>query len=371
MAKLIITADDFGLNRAVNEGIIDCVKEGVITSVHVMMNMVDLDDLKKLIQAVDYAKEYLDLDCGIGLHFNTTAGNAMLNNPASSLVETENKFYSIRTIKYSAIKLRDLQLEFQAQLDALANELGGYHKIDAISSHHNFHFFDACFLNIMLAASKRYKIPYRSPVQWRTGGQIPDPPKYKTSLVLPVGKDGIFTWIEASHPTTRGILINALRNNILFNQRDRIILSESQSPVNSSGQWYGQPSFDCIKWIVATMNNLQGQFLIKKLGKLPDPDIDYSALNLGMDYISEIYTHIANSEGRKQQELTYSMSNRLVEYYTWKTFKVKKFIAACNRGEHGIELCSYRSAFENYTEKTNFEFTEKDTECLEKLIKEG
>ncbi len=62
MRRAIINADDFGLCRGVNEGIIKAHREGVLTSATLMANMPGFD------HAVGLAKDNPGL--GVGIHLN-------------------------------------------------------------------------------------------------------------------------------------------------------------------------------------------------------------------------------------------------------------------------------------------------------------
>ena len=75
---LIITADDYGLNKSCNAGIRKAVKKGVVTSVHIMMNLATTTDIKMLIQTIKESGN----KCGIGLHFNTTFGKSIIQEEA-------------------------------------------------------------------------------------------------------------------------------------------------------------------------------------------------------------------------------------------------------------------------------------------------
>jgi len=63
---VIINADDFGLSRGVNRGIIEAHKAGIVTSASLMVNKPGLKD------AIAQAKRNPRL--GVGLHFNLTDG---------------------------------------------------------------------------------------------------------------------------------------------------------------------------------------------------------------------------------------------------------------------------------------------------------
>src|SRR5688572_21339853 len=187
MAKLIISADDYGLNEEVNDGIRACIDAGAITSVQILTNLVTEKEMQKLFMAIDRAEIKFGKRCGIGLHFNTTQGPALFQNPASSLVDgTENgqcMFYSIKTINHDALKMEYIKAEFQKQLETLQTFLNGRQEIDSISSHHNIHFFSEVITKAILELVDD-KIPFRSPVQWRSEGQNPQPQKFKKWYAL-------------------------------------------------------------------------------------------------------------------------------------------------------------------------------------------
>src|ERR1700748_1221382 len=81
---LIINADDFGMNKEVNEGIKLGIKQGVVTSVSVMTNMPFFEDAMRFLS--DYPR------VSVGLHFNITEGKPLVKH-ADSLVGNDNNFY--------------------------------------------------------------------------------------------------------------------------------------------------------------------------------------------------------------------------------------------------------------------------------------
>lgn len=114
MKKLLIRADDLGYSRAVNYGIYDSIKNGVVNNVGVMVNMpttkMGLDLLKG--QAIDY-----------GLHTVISSGRPIL--PATevpSLVDENGHFKASRVYrenyqggKADFVKLEEVVAEIQAQ----------------------------------------------------------------------------------------------------------------------------------------------------------------------------------------------------------------------------------------------------------------
>lgn len=81
--KLIVNADDYGLCKGVNLGIIEAHKNGIVTSTTLMITMNEVE------HGLNLAKNYPDL--GIGLHLNCTLGKPLTKCP--SLVKEDGNFY--------------------------------------------------------------------------------------------------------------------------------------------------------------------------------------------------------------------------------------------------------------------------------------
>ena len=73
--QLIVNADDFGLTRGVNLGIIEAFQQGVVRSTTLMVGMAAQS------HAVDLAKENPDLK--VGIHLRLTTGKPMADNVKS------------------------------------------------------------------------------------------------------------------------------------------------------------------------------------------------------------------------------------------------------------------------------------------------
>lgn len=117
--KLIMRGDDLGFSEAVNHGLIKAVKDGVITSVGMMVNMPSTQHGYELI------KEY---DIALGQHTNICVGKP-LSDPKliPSLVSTTGEFCSskeIRSRKEDTIDIAECEIEIEAQLQRFQNITG-------------------------------------------------------------------------------------------------------------------------------------------------------------------------------------------------------------------------------------------------------
>lgn len=355
MPRLIITCDDYGLCPEVNKAILDCVKEGQLSSVHVLINLVERNDMLKLINAVAHAKKYRGIDCGIALHFNTTEGFPLSENPATLIDEDTKKFLAIDEVKAKKIDHEEVRKEFRAQLNALVGYLGDIEQVDAISSHYNIHFFSVCLLNVILQETAGTGIPFRSTVQWRTGKQIVDPPKYKTKPLLPVTREGLLTGFSTK-ASTFAMLAKAtlLRPKTLYENRDRILATGSQTPINSSGQWFGQPSYECMEWILEQMRAMETAFQ-QRLAEDSSLQARYDTAS-DAQYISEVFMHLSTSNRSGSiPNPGYPLECRAAEYRTLKLFKTRTLFEQIRQVLHGVELCSYRTAHSDFIEKPTSE----------------
>lgn len=114
MKSIIINADDFGLSRSINRGIIQVYKKGVLTSASLMVNMPGFED------AVDLIKSNPGLD--IGLHTNIFRGKPILPYYKTRSLTDENGFFLqdifkiAKRIYLKRIDFLELELECDAQI---------------------------------------------------------------------------------------------------------------------------------------------------------------------------------------------------------------------------------------------------------------
>lgn len=131
MKKLIITSDDYGMSRAVNDAIDEGIAAGVITSTNVMVNMPFYEDAVKL----------QDTKASLGIHWNLTCGNPISDETdIPTLVTSTGEFYSYsefrRRYRKHLISDKDIQRELVAQYRRYRNLLG---KPEYWNTHENVH----------------------------------------------------------------------------------------------------------------------------------------------------------------------------------------------------------------------------------------
>jgi hopanoid biosynthesis associated protein HpnK len=115
MKRLIVNADDFGLTRGVNRGIIHGHREGIVTSATIMANGDAFDEAAELARA--------NRSLGIGVHIVLTGGRAVaprekigrLADSSGNLPASLSKL--IGRISAGLIRRADVQAEMRAQIE--------------------------------------------------------------------------------------------------------------------------------------------------------------------------------------------------------------------------------------------------------------
>jgi hopanoid biosynthesis associated protein HpnK len=155
MKKLIINADDFGLAKCVNHGIVHSFINGVLTSASIMANGHAFDE------AVLLSKQYPSLS--VGIHLVLVEEKPVLPaNEIPSLIEKKSeRLYQnygsfIRAFFWGKIQLLDIEKELKAQIERVFNaNITPSH----INSHQHLHMLPP-ILNIVLKLAKKYNIQW-------------------------------------------------------------------------------------------------------------------------------------------------------------------------------------------------------------------
>ena len=140
---LIVTADDLGLAKSINEGIVRAYQEGIVKSVSVISTGEAFDDAVKVINDLKLEE--------IGAHLALTETKPILNS--SGLHKNHNQFFF--NLLFGRINLDDVYKELQAQLDLLKKT--GV-KITHLDCHEHLHIFPR-LMDIFVKLAKERGIP--------------------------------------------------------------------------------------------------------------------------------------------------------------------------------------------------------------------
>src|SRR5918999_6510924 len=89
--QLVVNADDFGISRGVNRGIVEAHRSGLVTSASLMANLPSAEDA--------LTRAAICPDLGLGLHLTLTAGRPLLPPAAvPTLVDPDGQFYVLGSL---------------------------------------------------------------------------------------------------------------------------------------------------------------------------------------------------------------------------------------------------------------------------------
>jgi hopanoid biosynthesis associated protein HpnK len=185
--QLVVNADDFGISRGVNRGIIEAHRNGLVTSASLMPNLPSAED------ALTRATTCPDL--GLGLHLTLTAG-APLSPPQSvpTLVDSHGMFLVLGELlgrlSIGRVATDDLRRELSAQLEWSARR--SIHP-DHLNSHHHIHIHPQVS-PIVIGLAKEHKIDWvRTPVERGLSPALFSLPKKDAARTLAISTFGLWT----------------------------------------------------------------------------------------------------------------------------------------------------------------------------------
>lgn len=126
--KLIINADDFGLCKSVNEGILKSFKDGVVTSTTMLANTDGFSDAVKI---------YNENQLNVGIHLTLTIGNPV-DKSVKTIVDENGHFYNLSNFEKNldSFSKDEIEREFLAQIEKIERQ--GI-IISHIDTHHHIH----------------------------------------------------------------------------------------------------------------------------------------------------------------------------------------------------------------------------------------
>ncbi len=150
--KLIVNADDYGLTLGVSKGIIEAMKLGVVT------------DTSALVSSPYFAESAkLALENGItemGIHCLLTMGKPITDpKRVPTLVNEKGYFYLPQQLMQKEIAIEEVEMELEAQIQALLNS--GL-KLNHIDTHHGFMNHSTQTRDLFIKLARKYNVPLRN-----------------------------------------------------------------------------------------------------------------------------------------------------------------------------------------------------------------
>ena len=151
-ACLIVNADDYGYFRGVSEGIVEAATRGIVTATGVFANSDRFDD------DVPALRDCAALDAGV--HLNLTDGRPLTPDMRARLARWNGrfpgKFVIARAVMLGAIRVRDVQVEWRAQIERC---LDAGLTLQFLNSHEHIHMLPVLF-PLVQAFADDYGIPH-------------------------------------------------------------------------------------------------------------------------------------------------------------------------------------------------------------------
>ena len=144
--KLIINADDFGRTRGINYGIVEAIKNGVLSSTTIMMNMPYAE------HAINLAKK--EGITSIGVHLTFIEKSLSLGK---TLVDKDGIFKKYPELMKEA-DIEEIKTEMRVQIDKLI-DMGI--KPTHLDGHHHVHLYSLKMAEAVFAVAKEYDLPVR------------------------------------------------------------------------------------------------------------------------------------------------------------------------------------------------------------------
>lgn len=288
MKHLIVTADDYGVFPAVNQGIIEAAKNKKLNSVSVLSNFDgdakypgSLDNLETLLNETSDISDDLDIGC----HLTITSGKPVTGDKMAFACDAHGNFLGYTEMKNykTPDELKALKEELCEQVKRL--ESRNNFKVKHLTNHHNSLTLLPHHFSVYMEVARLFHLPMRS------------------ARVEPAGKQNFY--LRFLNFKLRDDMNPADRDDVArfaneINDYFKVYNNGVKSPEVLDSRNYGPVSFIPTHWIQAALvgqkrqnlNKLYQSFtasdrdsleLLLHLAKGNDtsPDLDYSGVDRG------------------------------------------------------------------------------------------
>lgn len=312
MKHLIVTADDFGVFPAINEGVIEAVKENKVNSVAAFANYKGevlpgapagtrfedaLTNLRWLINETE------EQNPDIGCHLTVTSGKPLTGNKMDFACDRNGNFYSFGNFKNFKEKsqLKNLYDELCAQIEELKSVPGC--KVKHLTNHHNSLTLFPHHFEVYVNVAAKFKLPMRS------------------ADVRPKGKQSLYVYIldrllTGDIPKSEREEMNAFQTKIAEEFRKNHFGVKAPDYLESSH--YGPPG------VVPAARLLSHPLVHKKHKQL---DSFFNDFRKSGEKSVELLLHIAKPSGitvERSRHLDYSGVDR--SYFDGRAIELKSIL---------------------------------------------
>ena len=159
---LFINADDYGLSKGINNGVIDCIKHGIVNGISIVPNGYAFKDGLKKIPSKKIKK--------ISIHLNLVELQPISPIEKIRKIINQNNELNLNPFKLLFINFfytknkkklisNQIEIEIENQIKKVLNKINKKKYIIGIDSHYHIHVLPIVF-KIIIKLTKKYKINY-------------------------------------------------------------------------------------------------------------------------------------------------------------------------------------------------------------------
>lgn len=162
-SKIIFTADDYGVDESINNGIIELVKANVIHSVEVLPNYGENGHLsvENTITLLDET-EQINPDLELGVHLTITSGKPLTTSPGLNPILDKGCFIGAKRTNSRAAQYA-IYDELDAQIKVLQGNERIWNNVTHLTNHHDALWFFPEYTEMYVELANKWNLPIRNP----------------------------------------------------------------------------------------------------------------------------------------------------------------------------------------------------------------
>lgn len=161
-SKIILTADDFGVDDSIDKGIISLVKYNIIHSVEILAN--NGENGSESIRRTEYLldqSEAVNPGLELGVHLTITSGKPVTDGDLSKIL-FNGHFISAKNTNSEADP-EAIYRELKGQIEILKSNTRIWSKVTHLTNHHDALWFFPKYTEMYVKVAQEYDLPIRNP----------------------------------------------------------------------------------------------------------------------------------------------------------------------------------------------------------------
>lgn len=162
-SKIILTADDFGVDDKIDSAIINLAKYNIINSVEILVNNGEngAESIRRTENLLDQT-ENVNPGLELGVHLTITSGKPVSDGDLSEIL-FEGYFISAKNTN-SRVKPDAIYKELKRQIEILKSNQRIWNKITHLTNHHDALWFFPKYTEVYVRLAQEYRLPIRNSI---------------------------------------------------------------------------------------------------------------------------------------------------------------------------------------------------------------